>query len=433
MILQIGKIASIIKIMTDKFTQKYNKLIEAATWMVVIIVIFAVRFLPSEPIGDANTYYFIGGITAFALLYYLVIYKYFSRSNRIYLKNIADIILIGVLIHLLKDYGNYFFALYFLPLAAAALSLEFINALLIATIAAIFVIFEIFLGSYDLLPSSNIFFQGFWQIGLILFITIFCRFLANDLKREQALKEESLARQKSLEEESKREKEFLALASHQLYTPLSIMRGISSMLKDETLGKLELKQKKAVEEIYINTKRMVNLVSELLSVSKIQSGKFQITLTKTNLSQVLQEVVDEFNQIKNKKKVSIKLNLPTEAIIISADDDKIRQVCINLIDNALKYMDSGFVTVSAEQNEVETIVSVSDQGIGIPEADREKIFEPFFRGKNILELDNKGTGLGLFISKLIISRHGGRIWYESTKEGTTFKFSIPEKINLGGD
>src|SRR4030042_5870560 len=143
---------------------KYQKWIEASTWIVIIIVIFGVRFLPQDPLDNEQTYILIGGIAAFALLYYLVIYKYFSRSKRIYLKEIADIVLIGVLIHLLKDYGQYFFALYFLPIAAAALSLEFINALLIAAIASLFVIFEIFLNSFDLLPKQQEIYQGFWQI-----------------------------------------------------------------------------------------------------------------------------------------------------------------------------------------------------------------------------------------------------------------------------
>lgn len=418
--------------MIDKFSTKFGRIIELATWLVIILVLFGVRFLPQNPIDNTTSYYMIGGITALALCYYLIIYKYFSRTNRMYLKDMADIILIGVLIHLLKDYGQFFFALYFLPIVAAALSLEFMNALLLATIATIFVIFEIFLGTYNLLPQASPVLQGFWQIGLILFITIFCRFLARELKSQQSLKEASLARQKVLEEESVRQREFISLAAHQLYTPLSIIRGFSSLLNEKQLGKLTPKQNNATEEIYTNTKRMINLVSELLSVSKIESGKIQLALSEISINQILTELVKEFDQIKTNKNVNLVLKLSDNIKNVRADNDKIRQVCGNLIDNAIKYTQSGNITVSTRQNDTETVVSVRDQGSGIKDEDSGKIFQPFYRGQNILELDNRGTGLGLYISKLIVEKHGGRIWYDKEKDGTTFCFSIPEKKIIGG-
>lgn len=414
--------------MPNEFTIKYGKWIEAATWIIVIIVIFGMKFfLPTRPIDNTTTYILAGSIAAFALLYYLIIYKYFSRSNRMYLKNIADVVLIGVLIILLKDYGQFFFALYFLPLAAAALSLELINALLIATIATLFVVLNITLGAYNLLPQTSSLFQGVWQIGLILFITIFCRFLAIELKQKEDVEKEVLAKQHALEEESKREKEFLILASHQLYTPLSIIRGFSAILNDKTLGNLTPKQEKASTEIYNNIIRMTKLVSELLSISKIQSGTFKIEREKTDLRKLLSGIVDDFKQTKTNKKVPLEIELAPQLEEAEIDGDKIRLVCSNLIDNALKYTTSGSVVVKAKQNDRETIISIADSGIGIRQQDDEKIFEPFFRGKNILELDNKGTGLGLYIAKLIVNRHGGKIWYDSSEKGTTFSFTIPKK------
>jgi len=404
---------------------KYDKLIEASTWIIMIAVIFSVHFLPQDILGTSESYLLIGGIVGFALLYYLIIYKHFSRTKRMYLKDISDIIFIGVLILLLKDYNQYFFALYFLPIAAAALSLEFINALLIATIAALFVILEIFLGSYGLTTESSKFYAGAWQIGLILFITIFCRFLAMQIKEEKSQKEESFAKQKALEEEAKKEKEFMSLTSHQLYTPLSIIRGFASMLVDNTLGKLNPKQQEATKEIYNNSKRMANLVSELLSISHIRSGKFVINLAPTALDKMLREIAHEFNQTKEKTNVEVILDLPKEPSKINIDGDKIRQVVYNLVDNAIKYTEKGKIIISERQNERATIISIQDEGVGIKPEDKEKIFEPFFRGKNILELDNKGTGLGLHIARLIIEHHGGQIWFESKPKETIFSFSLP--------
>ncbi len=408
---------------------RYEKIIEVSTWIVMVLIIFGVRFLPLKLIENDQVYYLIGGLISFVLVYYLVIYKYFSRSNRFYLKTIADIVLIGVLIHVLKDYGQYFFALYFLPIAAAALELEFINALLIATIASVFVAFEVFLGSQELLPQTQALYQGAWQIGLILLMTIFCRALALQIRQERMAKEESLARQKVLEEEAGRQKEFLSLTSHQLFTPLSIIRGFVSMLNDENYGKLEPKQKAAVGEVYANTKRMINLVSELLSISRIQSGTFELKKTSTKIGDILKNVVDQFQKTRPKNNVLL-ICQTHDTKPINVDADKIRNCIYNLVDNAIKYTPQGKIRIESEQNEKVTTVKIIDEGVGIKEEGREKLFQPFFRGKDILELDNQGTGLGLYITRLIIEKHGGKIWAEKNppaggRRGATFTFEIP--------
>jgi len=408
----------------EKNNNRYEKLVEASTWIAIILLIFGVRFLPQKLIDEDTAYILIGVIISTALLYYLIVYKYFSRTNRLYIKNITDIILIGILIHLLKDYGTFFYALYFLPIAAAALSLEFISALLIATIAAVFVTFEIFLSSQDLISMSSIF-QRLWQVGMIIFMTIFCRFLALQIKQEKNLREESLARQKLLEEEAKRQKEFLSLTSHQLYTPLSITRGFTSMLYDGNLGELSAKQKDAVKEIYSSTKRMTNLVEELLSISRIQSGKYKINLAKTDLKSLLESINKQFTQTQLKPGLQIEMELPKELEEVMIDQDKIRQVISNLVDNAVKYSDKGKIKINVQQYQKETLISVSDDGKGVSKEDRDKLFEPFFRGTNILEIDNRGTGLGLYIARLIINHHKGKIWLEPKEKGAEFKFSLP--------
>lgn len=406
---------------------KFDLIVEVSTWVIMIVVIFGFRFLPTKIINTDQVYLLIGAIVSVALFYYLLAYRYFTKKQRLYIKAIADVILISVLIHILKDYDQYLYALYFLPIAAAALTLEFFNALLIAAIACIIVIFEIVLGSQQLLPQTSLFFQGTWQIGLILFITIFCRFLAIQIKEEKSLKEDALAKQKLLEEETKRQKDFLNLTSHQLYTPLTISRGFAAMLSTEKLGTLNKEQKDAAEEIYLSDIRMVNLVEELLSISKIQNGKIQINKQITNLGEIVRNVVEQLKKINENKAITIGAEMPEDLASIQIDSDKIRQVLYNLISNALKYTEEGKVTVKVAQDEKETTVAVTDTGIGIASEDFEKLFEPFFRGKNILELDNRGTGLGLYIARLLVEKHGGKIWAESEglNKGSRFVFTLP--------
>jgi len=405
---------------------RYERIVEVSTWAVMILVIFGVRFLPQDPLNDSNTYYLIGGIIAFVLLYYLIIHRYFSKDNRLYLKSIADIVFIGVLIHLLKDYGQFFYALYFLPIAAAALSLEFINALLIATIASLFIALEIFLGTQDILPVEGTVYQGYWQIGFIVFITVFCRFLAVQLKQEQKLKEESLARQRVLEEEAIREKEFLSLTSHQLYTPTSIIRGFASLMKEDA-DNLTPKQKDAVQEIYDSSKRMADLVSELLSISRIQAGSFRLVKKETDLSELLAGTVKQMNLAKKDHKVNIELEVTGKLEPVLIDGEKIRMVVYNFLDNAIKYSQNGPITLNAKDNGSEIEISVTDEGIGVSKEEAEKLFQPFHRGENVLAIDNQGTGLGLYIAKQIIEKHKGRIWVEPQEIGSKFIFRIPKK------
>lgn len=408
---------------------RWERIIEVSTWVVMIIIIFGVRFLPKEPIGDAKTYYLLGAILGFALLYYLIIHRYFSKTNRLYLKSIADIILIGILIHLLKDYGQFFYALYFLPIAAAALSLQLINALLIGTVASLLVAAEIYFNAQNILPTEQPVYQGVWQIAFILFVTIFCRMLAVQLRQEEALKEEALAQARLLQAETARQKEFISLTSHQLYTPTSIIRGYASLLRDTSWGELNAKQRDAVEEIYVSSRRMADLVTELLSISTIKAGTFEIKKAETDLKKMCLNIVKQIEQIKPDQSIKINVDLPENLRPIMIDAAKVRMVINNLLDNAVKYTSKGEVKLSVSQDRDETKIMVQDEGVGIPPEDFEKLFRPFFRGKNILVLDNKGTGLGLYISRLIMEKHGGRIWAESggSSEGSKFIFVLPNK------
>jgi len=354
-----------------------------------------------------------------------VIYRYFSKTNRLYLKSIADIVLIGVLIHLMKDYGQFFYALYFLPIAAAALSLQLINALLIGTAASLLVAAEIYFSAENILPAQTPAYHGAWQIAFILFVTFFCRMLAVQLRQEQQAKDESLARQKVLEEEALRQREFLSLTSHQLYTPTSIIRGFASNLRQEDdWKKLTPEQQDAIQEIHASSKRMTALVKELLSVSKMQGGHMSIKPKTIDLKKLLENIVKQFNIIVDKDK-SLALVCPDNLREIHADPERLRDVINNFIDNALKYAKNGTIKITVWQNDKDTIVSIKDDGVGVPPEDHEKLFQPFFRGKNILELDNKGTGLGLYIARLIIEAHKGRIWLEESAKGSDFRFSLP--------
>ena len=174
---------------------------------------------------------------------------------------------------------------------------------------------------------------------------------------------------------------------------------------------------------------MADLVSELLNISRIQAGTFIIKPSMSNLGELTQNIIKQFQQIKPNRSNDIKLILPENLKETEIDKEKIRMVIYNLLDNALKYSPNGQILLTIKQNNEETEFSIKDEGVGIPEEDFEKLFQPFFRGKNILELDNKGTGLGLYIARLIVEAHGGKIWAQpKINKGSEFIFSLPNQI-----
>ena len=409
---------------------KYSRMegwAELITWSVMILVLLFLRLLPQQIIANDVTYYLIGAIVSFALLYYTVINRYFSRTNRLWIKDISDVVIVSVLIIIAKDYGTYFYSLYFLPIAAAALVLGTIDSLLIATLASIFIVSEIFLNAENILPSKSQLYLGFFQIGFIMLMTLFCRFLALQTRQERKAREEAIAHAEALEVIEKREREFMTLTSHQLYTPLSIIRGFASLLHYDEKKRLTKKQNDYVKEIYQNTKRMIDLVSELLSISRIRSNQTKFKMCDVEIENLISHVIEQLKPNAEHKKITLENIAPSSKLPkICADSMRLEQALYNIVDNAIKFTDHGKVTISTELKDKYLLVKIKDTGRGISHQDKEKLFQPFFRGKNILELEKEGTGLGLYIVKTIIEKHKGRIWVDSkVGEGSTFNITLP--------
>lgn len=404
---------------------KYERIYEAVSWGVILVVLFAIRFFPAKII-EADTFYLILGIVLSALiLYYYLVWKKFPRTKRFYIKDIADVILLGILIHFAKDLGIYFFSLFLFPIVAAALTLDVFSSILIVLLACAIVAAETILGAQGNPPQ---YYMGFWQIITILIMTIFSRFLALEVRHRREAEEEARIKAFQLEEAEKLRKEFVALTAHQLFTPLSIIRGFISLLHSGDLGKIPPKQKGPVSEIYENTKKMIHLVSELLSVSRLEREKLPMEIREINILNLIQKSVSMMKPQAEAKKLYLRFKKPAQEIPkIKLDPDKIEQVLYSLIDNGIKYTKEGGVEVGVKrENNKAIVVSVSDTGVGIPSEYEDRLFQPFFRGKNILELDKKGTGLGLFISKTLVEKHGGKIWAKSQEgKGSTFYFSLP--------
>ncbi len=226
-------------------------------------------------------------------------------------------------------------------------------------------------------------------------------------------------------EVDKMKSEFVSVASHQLRTPLTAIKWYSELLLKTKLTK---KVKDHIEQISESNERMIELVGDLLSVARIETGKkFDVETKKVDIIPLVKEVIEVQEVLAKSKAVTVKLdkNFP-ERLELFIDSDKIRMVFMNLLSNAVKYSPQGDVIVGCNPQNTEIVFYVKDSGIGIPEKQKEKVFQKFFRADNVFALQTDGTGLGLYIVKAIVEGHNGKIWFESEEgKGATFYFSLP--------
>lgn len=239
--------------------------------------------------------------------------------------------------------------------------------------------------------------------------------------------------------------EFVSVASHQLRTPLTAIKLFTEMLGDEEVGGLNGQQKDYMNNVRESTERMIRLVNDLLNVSRLETGRLKIEPEPVQMEDFIQNIITEAEPIAKEEDCVISFEKPKEKLPeISVDPILMRQVVHNLIMNAIQYSpvhilkgeDNGArkcpVGVKLERKKEEkedyVIVSVSDKGIGIPEEARPRIFEKFFRADNAAQMKPEGSGLGLYVVKMVVEASGGKIWFESKEgEGTVFYVKIPIK------
>ena len=228
--------------------------------------------------------------------------------------------------------------------------------------------------------------------------------------------------------EEKKKVEFVSLAVHQLKAPLSTMKMSLMMFIDDEFGKVNDEQRDILKKIYKKNEAMISLVDSLLNVAKLEASKNIQERNSIYIEDIIQSVISNCQEEMKMKGVNFEFEKPQENLPkITADDKRIKLVFQNLFDNAIKYTPAGGkikAVLSQKGEEIE--FQIQDSGIGIPENQKEKMFNEFFRGRNAARTGVEGSGLGLFIAKSIVEAHGGKIWFESEEnKGTTFHVSLP--------
>jgi PAS domain S-box-containing protein len=227
----------------------------------------------------------------------------------------------------------------------------------------------------------------------------------------------------------KMKSEFVSVVSHQLRTPLTGIKWFTELLGKNKQQNLTDEQKEYVAQIAEGNARMVRLVDDLLNVSRMeQSDKYVIEKQEVDVLSVISKVIRGELVFAQRRGIDIRLDRRCPSVKLVIDEEKLSQVFHNIINNAIKYSLSGAVVeIGCQVKKDEIVYFVKDSGVGIPKAQQRRIFEKFFRADNVASTES-GTGLGLYISKFILERHGGRLWFESEQnKGTTFYIALPKK------
>ncbi len=241
----------------------------------------------------------------------------------------------------------------------------------------------------------------------------------------------ALERAELLEEEKKQFLRFVSIAAHDLKAPLAAIQSFLGVLLGGFAGELNEKQKHMMQRASERINELLNLISNLLDIPRIETGQLVHEMKEVSLAEVIDSFVEEASNLAENKGLKFSVHIPPDLPCVYGAPTRLQQVITNLINNSINYTDEGEVVMRVMETDSEILVEVADTGCGISPDDMPRVFEDFFRGSNV---GPKGTGLGLSISRRIVEAHGGKIWAESpcaeTGRGSKFCFMLPKKAKV---
>lgn len=246
-------------------------------------------------------------------------------------------------------------------------------------------------------------------------------------KKNQVIVFHDVTKEKEID---KLKSDFIAVVSHELKTPVSAMMGFATLIEDGIAGEITPQQQEYLYKIQMQGERLIRLINDLLDFSKLEAGQMPLYLQLLDSDEVVNEIVETLRPLADEKSMTLRANVAEDLPAIYVDPDKLKQILINLISNAIKFTPetTGLIEVKVifiEENK-ELLFSVSDNGIGIPEKDKPRLFDRFYQVDNTSTRKYGGTGLGLAIVKKLVELNHGQLWVESKMgSGSTFYFTVP--------
>jgi signal transduction histidine kinase len=234
---------------------------------------------------------------------------------------------------------------------------------------------------------------------------------------------------RQLEIASKHKSQFLANMSHELRTPLHAILSYTRMIQNDIYGEVSEKIRDVVSRLEHSGRHLLSLINDVLDFSKIEAGQLTLSLCEYSMQEVVRTALTAVESLAAEKKLRLQISVAPDLPSGKGDQQRIVQVLLNLVGNAIKFTEVGEVTVDAAASDGAFLVSVRDTGPGVSPADQERIFEEFQQGDSSNTRRKGGTGLGLAIARRIVQMHGGRMWVESTPgQGSTFGFTLPVRV-----
>ena len=262
----------------------------------------------------------------------------------------------------------------------------------------------------------------------LLIVTGFLVMLIKKTLAEEEIRKKLQKAYKELKKLDEAKTEFISIASHQLRTPLTAIKGYISLINEKIYGKPPKRMKKPLDNIHVSTERLIKLVADLLNISRIEAGKVKLNIEKVKLEDIIDSVVNELRNLAKEKKLYLKWEKPkTPLPKVLVDKDRIRQVILNVVDNGIRYTERGGVTIRYRKGDKMSKLIVSDTGEGMTKKEMSNLFRSFTRGSIGQRTWTEGTGLGLYIAKKFLDLHEGKIWAKSPGKGkgSTFYIELP--------
>lgn len=330
--------------------------------------------------------------------------------------------------------------LYSIPIvvatAYAIVKHNIFNIKMLATQAFVTIICVLYLAKVIIADSMT---ERFVDGAILIFTAFFGLLLIRSVKQEVRAREEikvladklavtNTALEKTNERlriMDQRKSEFVSIASHQLRTPITAIKGYSSMLLEDSFGTLPDEARAPIDKIFRSSSRLAEMVTDFLNVSKIEQGTMTYTFTTVDVGAMIADMGEDFAQVAKNKKLKFTVRVPKkDKFIATADEGKIRQIFSNLIDNSIKYTPKGSVEVAVARDEERgmIIVNIKDTGIGLSQDDIHHLFGKFTRGSGGQKQNTEGSGLGLYVAKSMLEAQKGNIWVDSegAGKGSTF-------------
>lgn len=425
--------------MTSQTSQRiayYAREVEKYTYIILALGLFLITALAvlGFSIPNQSSLYLVTALAAiYTFLYHRFVYLKRPTATVAIIDAVAFTSFIFVLNQITGGLDSPLFFLYFLPIISTRLNLGPNVPIFITFLSTFFISAEGLLASQIKIRPEGIDFGfnaiqtlnlGAKMLALIIF-GIYTRSLAVEFSYESEQRREIQRLNDQLKETQKAKDEFIFIASHALRSPVVALRGGISLLTRGNLGKVTTDQKRYLDEIGKAGERMVHLVDDLIDVTSIEHPSFVLKKEVFKIKDLVDEVIKSFQPVLSEKRMDLEVKV--DDFSVSADRRKIAMVISNLVDNAIKYTPSGGkVGVETKEDGQKIILSITDTGVGINKEDLEKVFGKFTKLESVLNAQNQsGLGLGLYASKLIIERHGEKIWTDSSLGGgSKFSFTL---------